>query len=128
MLEDNLIYEGARFVLLVPMKMLCHVIFEHSNMIHRMPSISDPNWVEVPEGETFTIDGILDGEVECDFDNHDALCERFVPENIRLQRGTLVFDTCRFFVGRTDVRKFCEYIGQDKFADEDMGLDRDTNL
>ena len=118
MLEEKYIYEGARFVLLVPMDVLCHVVFEHSN-VFGMSNVAHPEKVEVPEGETFTIDTILEDNIECNFDNHDELCEHFVPEHVRKQSGTLVFSTCRFFSERNHIRRRCEYIGQDKYADED---------
>lgn len=127
MLEDNLIYEGARLVLLVPMNVHCHVIFEHSN-VFRISSVAHTQPAVVPEGEIFTIDSILDDEIECDFDNHDALCERFVPERVREHSGTLEFLTCRFFATRADIRKRCEYIGQDAYADEDDGIGPDIGV
>jgi hypothetical protein len=111
--EPNIIREGSRFIALVNMKLLCNIIMERAdaNYSHQF---KHPELVSIPEGEIFTVDAVLDQEVFCDFDEHDHLCEKFVPAHIRHNSGTMTFITCEFVATRTDIIKLCEHIGFEK--------------
>jgi hypothetical protein len=117
MAETEIITEGSRFFTLVPMKVLCNAVFERSNS-SSFNHFRHPQLVTVPPDEVFTIDGVLDDEVDCDFDRHDALCEHFVPAHVRNASCTMTFVTCEFVAARVDIIKLCEHIGFEEHPPE----------
>lgn len=108
--KQDIIKEGSRFFTLVPMKILCNAVMERTD-VYNAHQFRHPEMVEIPQDYLFTIDGVLDDEIYCDFDEHDRLCEMFVPAHVRENTGTLVFITCEFVAARTNVIKLCEHVG-----------------